>query len=415
MTDRLYYTDPYLREFDGVITALDRRGDRLVAVLDRTCFYPTSGGQPFDVGTLGGFPVVDVVDEDDGSIGHVVDRSTGTTHTSSGSAPDLRVGDRVHGAIDWARRFDHMQQHSGQHVLSAAFDRLLNVRTVSFHLGGAASTIDLARDVSAKEIMAAEDAANEVVWQDRPVSIRFATAAEAAQLPLRKEPVREGTLRLIDVQDFDLSACGGTHVARTGAIGSIVVGGSERFKGGSRIEFYCGGRTVQRFRALRDTIASATKLLSAGLDDLPASIERIQADAKDQKRALTALQTELARFRAGELAAAAEALPHGRAVVATVDADAQGLKALASAVCANPGFAAILISAVRPALVVVCRSADVSANAREILTALTVKFGGRGGGSPEMAQGGGLDAATDAIVAEARALVGTALGRSTQG
>jgi alanyl-tRNA synthetase len=414
MTDRLYYTDPYLREFDGVITALDRRGDQLVAVLDRTCFYPTSGGQPFDVGTLGGCRVVDVLDQDDGSIGHVVDQSIGATPSSSGSAPDFQIGDRVHGAIDWPRRFDHMQQHSGQHVLSAAFDRLFKVRTVSFHLGGAASTIDLAREVSAKEITAAEDAANDVVWQDRPVSIRYATAAEAAQLPLRKEPVREGTLRLIDVQDFDLSACGGTHVARTGAIGSIVVGASERFKGGSRIEFYCGGRAVKRFRALRDTIGSATKLLSAGLDDLPASIERLQADAKDHKRALTALQTELARFRAGELGAAAEPLPRGRAVVAAIDADAPGLKALASAVCAQPGYAAILISMARPALVVVCRSADVSANAREILTALTGKFGGRGGGSPEMAQGGGLDAPTDAIIAEARALIANALGRSPQ-
>ena len=412
MTDRLYYTEPYLREFEGVITAVDRRGDRLVAVLDRTCFYPTSGGQPFDVGTLGDPRVVDVIDQEDGSIAHVLEPPNSTTAALPDPAPVLRAGGRVRGAIDWPRRFDHMQQHSGQHVLSAAFDRLFKVRTVSFHLGAAASTIDLAREVSAKEIMAAEDAANAVVWEDRPVSIRYATAEEAAHLPLRKEPVREGTLRLIDVQDFDLSACGGTHVARTGAIGAIVVGASERFKGGSRIEFYCGGRAVKRFRALRDTMASATKLLSAGLDDLPVTIERLQADAKDQKRALTALQMELARFRASELAAIAETLPHGRVVLAAIDADAQGLKALASAVCATAGFAVVLVSTARPALVVVCRSADVGANAREVLTALTAKFGGRGGGSAEMAQGGGLEAPSEAIIAEARALVSTALGGS---
>ncbi|HEY2907539.1 MAG TPA: DHHA1 domain-containing protein [Vicinamibacterales bacterium] len=402
MTDRLYYTDPYLREFEGVIAAIDRRGDQLVAVLDRTCFYPTSGGQPFDVGTLGDHRVVDVIDQEDGSVAHVLENPNGATPASSTRAPILQAGDRVRGAIDWPRRFDHMQQHTGQHVLSAAFDRLFKVRTVSFHLGAVAATIDLAREVSAKEITAAEDAANDVVWQDRPVSIRYATAEEAAQLPLRKEPVREGTLRLIDVENFDLSACGGTHVARTGAIGTIVVGAVERFKGGSRIEFFCGGRAVKRFRALRDTTGATTKLLSAGLDDLPGAIEHLQAEAREQKRALVALHSELARFRAIELAAAAEPIASGRVVLKAIDADAPGLKALASAVCANAGFAVVLISTARPALVVVCRSADVSANAKEILTALTAKFGGRGGGSPEMAQGGGLDAPSEAIIAEAR-------------
>ena len=402
MTDRLYYTDPYLREFEGVITAIDRRGDQFVAVLDRTCFYPTSGGQPFDVGTLGDHPVVDVSDQEDGSILHVLENPNSTTPTSAGRTPTLHVGDRVRGAIDWGRRFDHMQQHSGQHVLSAAFDRLFKVRTVSFHLGASASTIDLAREVSAKEITAAEDAANEVVWEDRPVSIRYATAEEAARLPLRKEPVREGTLRLIDVQDFDLSACGGTHVARTGAIGTIVVGAVERFKGGSRIEFFCGGRAVKRFRALRETIGAATKLLSAGLDDLPAAIERLQADAREQKRALVALHSELARFRAIELAAAAEPIASGRVVLEAIDADAQGLKTLASAICASGGLAAVLVSTRRPALAVVCRSAGVAMNAKDLLGALTATFGGRGGGTPEMAQGGGLDAAPDAILVEAR-------------
>ena len=401
MTDRLYYTDPYLREFEGVVSAIERTGNRLVAVLDRTCFYPTSGGQPFDVGTLNGFPVVDVLDQDDGSIGHVLEEPAGNA-SASVSTPILKTGDHVRGVIDWPRRFDHMQQHSGQHVLSAAFDRLLKVRTVSFHLGALSATIDLAREVSSKEITAAEDEANDIVWQDRPVSIRYATAEEAARLPLRKEPVREGTLRLIDVQDFDLSACGGTHVARTGAIGAIVVGATERFKGGSRIEFFCGRRAVKRFRVLRDTAGAATKLLSAGLDDLPAAIERLQAEARDQKRALVALHSELARFRAVELAAAAEPFASGRVVLEAIDADAQGLKTLASAICASGGLAAVLVSTARPALAVVCRSAGVAVNAKDLLAALTATFGGRGGGTSEMAQGGGLDAPPDAILVEAR-------------
>jgi alanyl-tRNA synthetase len=402
MTDRLYYRDPYLREFDAVVTRVDRAGGRLVVALDRTCFYPTSGGQPFDVGTLGPYRIVDVVDEDDGSIGHVVGESAGAS-----AAPSPQTGERVHGVVDWPRRFDHMQQHTGQHVLSAAFDRLFKVRTVSFHLGAEASTIDLAREVTAKEIAAAEEEANGVVWQDRAVSIRFATAEEAANLPLRKEPVRGGTLRLIDVEDFDLSACGGTHVSRTGAIGAIVIGSSERFKGGSRIEFLCGGRAVKRFNALRDTVAAWTKLLSTGVDELPLSIERLQGELKQQKRTLAAAQTELAAFRAAELAATAELASGARVVVRAIDADAQGLKALASAVCARGGLAAVLVSTARPALAVVCRSADVAAmSAKDVLAALTAKFGGRGGGSPEIAQGGGLDGDLDAILAEARRLLG---------
>src|SRR5207248_1258434 len=205
MTDRLYYTDPYLREFDATVQRVETRGGRALVTLDRTAFYPTSGGQPFDTGTLGDLPIVDVVDDEhDGSVKHVVE-----------NAADVRVGQTVHGVIDWPRRFDHMQQHSGQHVLSAAFDKLFGVRTVSFHLGAAVSTIDLAREMTAAEIAAAETGANRVVWEDRPVSIRFADAEEAARLPLRKEPARGGVLRLIEVEGFDLSACGGTHVART--------------------------------------------------------------------------------------------------------------------------------------------------------------------------------------------------------
>ena len=175
-------------------------------------------------------------------------------------------GQVVHGEIDWPRRFDHMQQHTGQHVLSAAFDQLFGVRTVSFHLGAAVSTIDLAREMSPAEIAAAEAEANRVVWEDRPVAIRFADAEEAARLPLRKEPARGGMLRLIDVEDFDLSACGGTHVARTGGIGVIAVASWERFKGGQRLEFLCGGRALAGYRTLarRDDRERAAAVGAAG-------------------------------------------------------------------------------------------------------------------------------------------------------
>jgi alanyl-tRNA synthetase len=412
MTDRLYYTDPYLRAFDATIARAGRRDDRLALTLDRTAFYPTSGGQPFDTGVLAGLRVVDVVDEDDGSITHIVEPGTVTPEPGTNLEPstlNLEPGHRVRGEIDWTRRFDHMQQHTGQHVLSAAFDKLFGVRTVSFHLGAAVSTIDLAREMTPAEITAAEVEANRIVWEDRPVAIRFADAEEAARLPLRKEPARGGILRLIDVEDFDLSACGGTHVARTGGIGVIAVASWERFKGGQRLEFLCGGRVLGGYRTLRDAVTASVRLLSVLPEELPTGIERLQRDAREQKRALAGLQNDLARYQADELVARAEPITTGggvRLVARAIDADASGLKNLASAIASKPGLLVALVSTTTPALVVIARSADVATlSAQHLLTTLMAEFGGRGGGRAEMAQGGGLAASADAIIAALRAAI----------
>ncbi len=426
MTDRLYYTDPHLRAFDATIARVGRRDGRLAVTLDRTAFYPTSGGQPFDTGRLGSLRVVDVIDEDDGSITHVVELGkpnaepvTPNTEPRTNPEPGTlnpEPGQVVRGEIDWVRRFDHMQQHSGQHVLSAAFDRLFGVRTVSFHLGAAASTIDLVREMSPPEITAAEEEANRVVWEDRAVSIRFADAEEAARLPLRKEPARGGTLRLIEVDGFDLSACGGTHVARTGGVGVIAVSSWERFKGGQRLEFLCGGRALGAYRTLRDAMAASVRLLSVLPAELPAAIERLQTDAKDHKRAMTGLRHDLARYRADELAAGAEevrleaeattgGLRGCRLVARAVDADAIGLKNLAGAIAAKPGLLVVLVSVSTPALVVIARSSDVPISAQQLLATLITQFGGRGGGRPEMAQGGGLAASASAILSAVRAAI----------
>src|SRR6185503_4706921 len=316
MTQRIYYTEPYRRSFDGKVLAATASGDRLHVTLDQTTFYPTSGGQPYDTGTLGGAAVTEVVDREDGTIAHVV----------SGA---LKAGEVVSGEIDWARRFDHMQQHTGQHVLSAAFDRLFGVRTESFHMGQLSSTIDLAREVSESEIAKAEDDANRVVWEDRAVTIRFSTAEEAAAMGMRKESARTGTLRLIDVQDYDLSACGGTHVDRTGAIGLIAIGSWEKFKGGSRVEFLCGGRALQRFRVWRGALAAVQKHLSVPPIEMAASIERLQEDAKAVERTVRSFQEQLATHEAQAL------LAQGSPVVAAIEGwDAQGIKAIAAAITA---------------------------------------------------------------------------------
>jgi alanyl-tRNA synthetase len=395
MTDRLYYADPSLREFDATIQRIESRDGRTLVTLDRTAFYPTSGGQPFDTGTLADCRVVDVVDEDDGTIVHVVE-------AAGPKPPASSPGDVVHGAIDWTRRFDHMQQHTGQHVLSAAFERLFQIRTVSFHLGADVSTIDLAREASADEIAAAEREANRVVWEDRTVSIRFASAEEAARLPLRKEPSRGGTLRLIDVDDFDLSACGGTHVSRTGGIGVIAVSRWERFKGGQRLEFVCGGRALRAYRGLRDAVTAGVRLLSVLPDELPGAIERLQADAKEQRRMVSAQQLELARYRADEIAAGAETVAAGQLVVRVIDADANVLKAMATAIVARPGFVVVLLSSSSPTLAVIARSNGLDVSAQQALSMLTARFGGRGGGRPELAQGGGFTVPAADIVSAVR-------------
>jgi alanyl-tRNA synthetase len=391
MFDRLYYEDSYIREFDAELLETVSHEGRTALVLDRSAFYPTSGGQPFDVGMFGDVRVIDVVESDDGRVLHVVDRAPSAT--------------RLHGAIDWTRRFDHMQQHTGQHVLSAAFARLFDVRTESFHMGADYSTIDLAREVSAAEIARAEDEANRIVWADRPVTIRFAPAEEAAALGLRKEPKRGGTLRLIEVDGFDLSACGGTHVSRTGAIGIIATSAAERFRGGSRLTFLCGGRALAGFRALRDAVAGSVRALSVLPAELPASIERLQTESKDLRKQLKDLQAKAAAHEADALADAAEPVGEWRLVAAALPGwDAAGLKTVAARIVQRPGHVAVLVGGPPPAAVVVARSGDLGIDASAILRALTERHGGKGGGRPELAQGGGVAASADAVLQSAREL-----------
>jgi alanyl-tRNA synthetase len=390
MTQRIYYTEPNRRSFDATVVSATPSGDHRHVTLDQTTFYPTSGGQPFDTGTLGGAAVVEVIDNEDGSITHVV----------SGS---LKAGDVVSGEIDWARRFDHMQQHTGQHVLSAAFDRLFGVRTESFHMGqhhpttqsprgggpGPSSTIDLAREVTPAEVSKAEDDANRIVWEDRPVSIRFATAEEAAAMGMRKESQRTGTLRLIDVTDYDLSACGGTHVDRTGAIGIIAIGSVEKFKGGSRVEFLCGGRALERFRLWKGALSAMQKHLSVPPVDMAASIERLQEDAKAAQKAIRGFQEKLAAHEAQAL------LAKGSPVVEAIEGwDAQGIKSIAAAItAADPHAVVALFTTSAPAQVVIARGASAAIDAGAVLKDMAAQFGGKGGGKPDLAQGGGLNGA----------------------
>jgi alanyl-tRNA synthetase len=389
MTDRIYYTEPYCQSFEARVTQVAEHAGRVVVMLDRTAFYPTSGGQPFDTGRLGSVSVIDSIDNDH-EILHVV------------SAP-LLPGTSVHGEIDWTRRFDHMQQHTGQHVLSAAFDRLFENRTTGFHMGNDSATIDLHKEVAPGDVERAVEEANQVVWEDREVSVRFVSADEAARLPLRKEPARAGALRLIEIADFDLSACGGTHVRRTGAIGLIAVTGTERFRGGSRVTFVCGGRALRTFRGYRDAVAGAVRVLSVLPHELPAAVERAQQEGKETRKTISRLHVALAGHEATRLLSDVPLIDDVRVVTAALEGwDAAGLKAVASALVAHPGVATVLLSAGDSIAVVVARSQNVGIDSSKALRALLDRFGGRGGGRPDMAQGAGLAGSPDEILAAAR-------------
>src|SRR5215203_34281 len=346
-SDRLYYTDPYLVEFDAVVREVVPQKDRWKIVLDRTAFYPTSGGQPFDTGTIDEATVIDVFDQEDGTIGHLVDRP-------------LDTNSRVRGHVDWTRRFDHMQQHTGQHLLSAAFEREAGAKTVSFHLGTAASTIDLDKELPADQIARVEEAANRVLWENHEVCVKFVTAAEAAKLPLRKEPAREGELRIIEIKDYDMSACGGTHVSRTGAIGVIAIPGFERFKGGLRMEFVCGGRALRAFHRLNNSVSGSVRLLSVLPDELPSAIEKLQATGRSHQKSQEGLYERLAAHEASSLAASAEKVGAINFVGAAVSGwDASGLKKLAASIAAKPSMVAVLLTPESPSVIVVSRSEDV--------------------------------------------------------
>ena len=388
MTTRLYYDDSDLMTFDATVVTCAPVDDRFEIVLDRTAFYPTSGGQPFDTGTLDDAQVVDVIDRDEAGIVHVVRAA-------------LAPGQRVTGTIDDARRRDHREQHTGQHVLSAAFERTGGVATVGFHMGGEVSTIDLAREVSAAEIDAAEDDANRVIREDREVTVRIVPEDEIAALALRRQPTRRGALRIVEVTGYDVSACGGTHVARTGAIGLVVVTGVEKVRGGSRLTFLCGGRAVRGFRERRDRLAEIGRRLGVAAADVGPRVARLQQDLRDAEAQGRDLRQALALARAVAWRGEAETMGPWRVVIRATDLAGGDLSALARAIVAEPGIVTVLTGRGVPVPVVVARSADVALVAGAVLKAMAAALGGRGGGRPDLAQGG-VTAEAPAIAAFVR-------------
>jgi alanyl-tRNA synthetase len=376
-TERLYYSECYLQGFNGrlVRTVPDARGVRVY--LDSTAFYPESGGQPSDRGTLAGIPVLDVIDEGE-EVAHVLAQRP--------------TDDVVFGSIDWERRFDHMQQHTGQHILSAAFEQVGTLKTVSFHLGTESVTIDLdAERVATKQLEEAEELANRVVFENRTVNIFFRSAAESQQLQLRKPTFREGDIRLVEVPGFDLSACGGTHVSATGGVGMICIRKVERAKSSTRVEFVCGRRALRRARRDFSLLTEAGRLLSAGLDDVPDLISKQMQDLRDVGKAVQQLVVDLAGMEAMQLWQQAPEIGGVRvAQCVLAAADAKKAKFVAQAMAKQPEAVALIGVNGAPTALFFAQTPGGKANVSDILKQTVAKFGGRGGGTRDFAQGGGL-------------------------
>ncbi|MDX6611878.1 MAG: alanyl-tRNA synthetase [Blastocatellia bacterium] len=398
-TERLYYDDSHLIDFDAQVVNVESTTDgRLAVTLDRTAFYPTGGGQPNDTGTLASARVVDCIEGEGASVQHVIE----------GTAPS--AGETVHGSIDWKRRLDHLQQHSGQHILSQAFVSLFGAETRGFRMLDQVCEIDVALDQPTDEkIQQAVDLANQIVWEDRVVTIRHVTPEEAATLPLRKEPAVAGELRLIEIAGFDLTPCGGTHAQRTGEVGVLAVRSWERAKGLTRIEFVAGGRALADYRRANDTARRTAALFSAGRDDGSALAERMLEDNKELHRRIRALEEIAARVEAEELLRDAgidsrlgnievsgytvrEGSISGPRIVAQSfdNRDADALKRLALALVAHPQTIALLGSRDKEtARLVFARSPDAPGDMNGLMRKACEMIEGRGGGKADLAQGGG--------------------------
>jgi alanyl-tRNA synthetase len=385
MTDRLYYHDSFLYNFDAEVRSVIE-SPRPGLILDRTAFYPTSGGQIHDTGLIvsgdANLRVTEVADTEDGHVVHYLD------------APlkNAQPGTRVHGEIDAARRRDHMQQHSGQHVLSSAFVRLFGMATVSFHMAADYCSIDLdTPSLTKDQIESAERLSNEIVFENRPVDVRFVTRNEAENLGLRKLPPAErDQLRLIDIRDFDLTACGGTHVANTGQIGAVLLRKTEKVRQGHRVEFVAGQRAVATARRDFSTLTETAALFSAGIYDMPQQARKSLDEIKSLRKQREQSQDELAAAQAATLLAETPENQGRKLVVRTFsDRDLNFLKLLAQKLTRQaPAVIALLATDSPQPSLVFAQSAGQPHDMGALLKETMANLGGRGGGSKDLAQGG---------------------------
>lgn len=400
-TVKLYHQDAEILEFSAHVVECRPAGDRWLAVLDQTAFYATAGGQPHDTGSLGGRRVLDVVE----------DEATGAIlHTLDGPVAGL-----VSGQVDGGRRLDHTEQHTGQHLLSQAFVEVLGAETVSFHLGADAATIDLNTEgLTQEQVDAVEALAFRIIREDRPVRIHWAADAGEAQarFPLRKPPAVHTRVRIVEIDGFDWSACGGTHVASTGRLGLVKVKAWEKYKRGVRVTFLAGGRALRDYQVLDAMTRNVARELTLGVLEIPAAVARHRDEAQRLRRQLKEATDRLLEVEAQELLAAARPVAGARIIkFAFSGRQLEEVKALAARVAAQPR--AVALFGTRGALpqLVFARSVDLRLDVGAILKQVLPAIEGRGGGSPVAAQGAGtrgdgLGAALDMAAAKVAEALG---------
>ena len=382
MTERLYYSDSYLRTFTArVIERLEYNGQSAV-ILDRSAFYPEGGGQPADRGSLNAARVLDVIErETDGAVVHVLSESISEAE--------------VAGTVDSTRRFDLMQQHTGQHILSEAFIQVARAETVSFHLNPDAVDGTLTIDLSTPKLLPdqvdrVEDLANAIVFENRPVIARFVAEDELRALPLRRPPKVDGAIRIVEVKEFDWSACGGTHVARTGEVGLIKIIKLDRRGNETRVEFRCGRRALIDYRRKHALISKVAADLTTGFGELDQAIGRLQADSKATRKQLAEADARIQQYETHELLSAIEPHDsHGLITHVWLDRDAAYIKRMANLLTAQPKTVALLGATGNALALVFARSKDVSIDLAALLKATASRLGGKGGGAPDFAQAGG--------------------------
>jgi len=386
VTDKLYPSDSYLSRFDAVVAAARIHAGKVAVVLDRTAFYPEGGGQPADRGTIGGAQVDDVV-EVEGELFHVL-----------AGAELPAPGTPVACQIDWARRFDHMQQHHGQHLLSAVFERLHGASTVSFHLGAETCTIDL--DLSparlpAEALAAAEAAANQLVWRDLRVDARERSHEEMAALPLRKNAVKGARIVVVSSEQGgqaeveDASPCGGTHPRRTGEVGAIAVGRAQKWGAGTRVEFVCGARVLAGLHRAEERLARASAALRCAPAELPEAAAKLAEEGQARRKEVDRLVEALAAAEAERLDGSRPGTAPLAARIEGLLGTAAGLRAVAQALAGRGRVA--LVGGIEGERAHLCftRPRGPGAHLGEVLREAAALLGGKGGGSPDLAQGSG--------------------------
>jgi alanyl-tRNA synthetase len=399
MTEKLFHADPYLREFSAHVVRSTTAGKQPAVVLDRTAFYATSGGQPNDTGQINSIAVLDVVEDE---------TSNDIVHVLAAPLPDGVVqGSEAQGIIDWPRRFDHMQQHTGQHILSQAFEQMLDAATVSFHLGADVCTIDVQlASLSAAQAGAVEDMANGAVFSDAPVTTHVVTRAELSRFPLRKQPLVSGMIRIVEIAGFDFSPCGGTHVRAAGEVGMVKIRRWEKRGNTLRVDFHCGKRALLDYRWKNDAVNALANGLSVKDADVQAAVERSLAQARDSFKALEEARQKLIEYESRLLLAETPPANGVRLIVRLLDdRSSEEARRLALTLAAAPGTIALLgVRSADRASLIFARSADLSHDMNALLKGVAPTIQGRGGGTPSLAQGGGpgVDRLDEALQAAGR-------------